>query len=143
LQAWPGLRFLKPEPWACASPTAGLAWPGLSGPGLAGLRASGQALGITTRLDIAYAVRELARFMANYGPSHVTAAKHLLRYLRGTTSYGITLGGSDTLHPLFKALTDSDWGMGDTRKSVSSFLIMMGDSPISWSSKQQAVVALS
>jgi hypothetical protein len=100
-------------------------------------------LATCTRPDIAYAVRELARFMANYGPSHVTAAKHLLRYLRGTTSYGITLGGSDTLHPLFKALTDSDWGMGDTRKSVSGFLIMMGDSPISWSSKQQAVVALS
>jgi hypothetical protein len=33
--------------------------------------------------------------------------------------------------------------MGDTRKSVSGFLIMMGDSPLSWSSKQQAVVALS
>ena len=33
--------------------------------------------------------------------------------------------------------------MGDSRKSVSGFLIMMGTSPLSWSSKQQAVVALS
>jgi hypothetical protein len=100
-------------------------------------------LATCSRPDIAYTVRELARFMASYGTAHVAAVKHLLRYLRGTTSYGITLGGSDTLHPLFKALTDSDWGMGDTRKSVSGFLIMMGDSPLSWSSKQQAVVALS
>jgi len=33
--------------------------------------------------------------------------------------------------------------MGDSHKSVSSFLIMMGASPLSWSSKQQAVVTLS
>ena len=32
--------------------------------------------------------------------------------------------------------------MGDSRKLVSGFLIMMGASPLSWSSKQQAVVAL-
>jgi len=58
-------------------------------------------------------------------------------------SHGITLGGSETLQPLFKALTDSDWGMGDSHKSVSGFLIMMGASLLSWSSKQQAVVTLS
>jgi hypothetical protein len=101
-------------------------------------------LSTCTRPDIAYTVRELARFMTSYGPAHITAAKHLLRYLKGTTSHGIILGGgAETLHPVIKALTDSDWGMGDTRKSVSGFLIMMGDSPLSWSSKQQAVVALS
>ncbi|KAF7374996.1 Integrase catalytic domain-containing protein [Mycena sanguinolenta] len=82
-------------------------------------------LATCSRPDIAYTVRELARFMTSYGRAHVAAAKHLLRYLRGTTSHGITLGGTETLHPLFKALTDSDWGMGDTRKSVSGFLIMM------------------
>jgi hypothetical protein len=100
-------------------------------------------LATCTRPDITYTVRELARFMAGYGPAHIAAAKHLLRYLRGTTSHGITFGGSETSQPLFKALTDSDWGMGDSRKSVSGFLIMMGGSPLSWSSKQQAVVALS
>ncbi|KAF7371896.1 hypothetical protein MVEN_00047000 [Mycena venus] len=101
-------------------------------------------LSTCTQPDISYTVRELARFMSSYGPSHITAAKHLLRYLKGTASYGIILGGqSETLHPLLKGLTDSDWGMGDTRKSVSGFLIMMGNSPLSWSLKQQAVVALS
>jgi hypothetical protein len=33
--------------------------------------------------------------------------------------------------------------MGDTRKSVSGFIVLMGNSPLAWSSKQQAVVALS
>ena len=100
-------------------------------------------LATCTRPDITYTVRELARFMASYGPAHIAAEKHLLCYLRGTTSHGITLGGSETVQPLFKALTDSNWGMGDSCKSVSGFLIMMVASPLSWSSKQQAVVALS
>jgi hypothetical protein len=100
-------------------------------------------LATCTRPNIAYAVRELARFMSNYGPPHVAAAKHLLRYLKGTTTFGIILGNADRQYPMFRALTDSDWGMGDERKSISGYLITLGDSPLSWSSKQQAVVALS
>ena len=39
-----------------------------------------------TRPDISFAVRELAKFMSNYGSKHYEAAKHLLRYLQGTRS---------------------------------------------------------
>jgi len=100
-------------------------------------------LATCTQPDIACAVQELARFMVNYRSAHITAAKQLLCYLQGTTSHGITLRGSETSQPLFKALTDSDWGMGDSCKLVSGFLIIMGASPLSWSSKQQAVITLS
>jgi hypothetical protein len=100
-------------------------------------------LSTCSRPDIAYTVRELARFMASYGPEHIAAAKHLLRYLKGTIFYGIWLGRKRSLYPLFRALSDSDWGMGDGRKSVSGFLITMNGSPLSWSSKQQSVIALS
>lgn len=100
-------------------------------------------LATCSRPDISYTVRELAGYMVNYGPSHIAAAKHLLRYLKGTQSNGLTLGSTNAVHPTIRALSDSDWGMGDSRKSVSGFVIMMGESPISWSSKQQNVVALS
>jgi hypothetical protein len=33
--------------------------------------------------------------------------------------------------------------MSDGRKSISGFFIMLGDSPLSWSSKQQVLIALS
>ncbi|KAJ7456191.1 hypothetical protein FB451DRAFT_1277209 [Mycena latifolia] len=49
-----GLKIFKPKPWARSSPTFGLAWLGLSGPGLVGLRASGQATGITTSTEGTY-----------------------------------------------------------------------------------------
>lgn len=100
-------------------------------------------LSTCTRPDITFAVRELAKFMSNFGPTHVQAVKHVLRYLRGTQSHGILLGQVDNPYPLFHALSDSDWGIGEGRKSISGFVIMLGDSPISWSSKQQTVVALS
>jgi hypothetical protein len=100
-------------------------------------------LSVCTRPDISYTVRELARFMSNYGEEHILALKHLLRYLQGTRSHGLVLGQKDAPYPTFRALSDSDWGVGDGRKSISGFFIMLGDSPLSWSSKQQVVVALS
>jgi hypothetical protein len=100
-------------------------------------------LATCTQPDIAWAVHELVRFMANHGEKHWTCAKHLLRYLSGTQSIGIILGHCNDPYPLLKALTDSDWAMGEHRKSISGFIISLNDLPILWSSKQQAIVALS
>jgi hypothetical protein len=49
-----------------------------------------------TRPDIAYAVRELARFMGNWGEQHWSAAKHVLRYLKGTKGQKTWLGLFET-----------------------------------------------
>jgi hypothetical protein len=100
-------------------------------------------LSTCTRPDIAFAVRELARFMSNYGKEHFRAAKHLLRYLQGTRSRGIIYGDTTNTAITFRSFTDSDWAMSDGRKSISGYLIECGGGPISWSSKQQVVVALS
>ena len=100
-------------------------------------------LATCTRPDIAYAVRELARFMSNYGVQHFAAAKFLLRYLQGTRSQGIVYGNSVNISPTFFSFADSDWAMSEGRKSVSGYVVMCADGPISWSSKQQTVVALS
>lgn len=100
-------------------------------------------LATCTRPDIAYAVRELARFMSNYGARHYAAAKFLLRYLQGTRTQGVIYGDTSNLSPVFHSFCDSDWAMSEGRKSVSGYVIMCGDGPISWSSKQQTVVALS
>lgn len=97
----------------------------------------------TTRPDLAYAVRELAKFMSNYGPEHWKVAKHVLRYLQGTRSQGLIFGNVDDPYPIFRSFTDADWASSKDRRSISGYVMMIGTTPIAWSSKQQAVVALS
>jgi hypothetical protein len=86
---------------------------------------------------------ELAKYMSNYGQKHYEAAKHLLHYLQRTGSRGITYGKSPNPLPIFTAFADSDWAMSGNRKSVSGYLIECRNGPLTWSSKQQVVIALS
>jgi hypothetical protein len=100
-------------------------------------------LSTCTRPDISFAVRELARYMSNYGMKHYKAAKHLLRYLKGTMSRGIIYGDVENAIPIFRSFADSDWGTSDNRRSISGYIIECGGGPLTWSSKQQSLVALS
>ena len=77
-------------------------------------------LGQVTRYDIGYAVNHLAQAMCKHSKAHMAAAKHLLRYLAGTTNFAITYkrGG-------FKltAFSDVNWGNNpDNGKSTSSYI---------------------
>lgn len=96
-----------------------------------------------THPDISFAVQELARFMSNYGQHYFAAAKHLLKYLQGTCSRSIIYQTPNPTEPIFKSFSDSDWAMCKSRKSISGFIIECSGGPISWSSKQQPLVALS
>ncbi|KAJ7684089.1 hypothetical protein DFH06DRAFT_1117908 [Mycena polygramma] len=69
LRAWLGLQFSSPGPWALQSLTAGLAWLGPERAWLEGLRASGQALGITSAdLRCGPEVSKIARKTAKMSP---------------------------------------------------------------------------
>jgi hypothetical protein len=50
-------------------------------------------LALGTRLDIAFATSLLARFSHNPGRAHWDAAKHILKYLKGTRALRLRLGG--------------------------------------------------
>ena len=81
--------------------------------------------------------------MSNYSHKHYNAAKHLLRYIKGTISHGIIYGNSDDNVPIFCSFTDSDWAMSEGEKSVSGYVILCGGRSITWSSKRQTIVTLS
>ena len=94
-----------------------------------------------TRPDIAFAVSTLSRYMAKPGPEHITAAKQVLRYLKGSINLELTFRGD--LRSLI-GYTDADWaGDIDTRRSTSGYLFNIGSGSISWSSKRQPTVSLS
>ena len=62
---------------------------------------------VHTRPDICFTVSALSQFMVDPRQRHWVAAKHVLRYLRGTIAYGLryTSSGGVMLH----GFTDSDW----------------------------------
>jgi hypothetical protein len=76
-----------------------------------------------TQPDISFTICELAKFMSNYGATHIKAAKHLLHYLQGTCGRGIIYGNKPNPYPIFKSFTDSDWAMFKNRKSTFGFII--------------------
>ena len=72
------------------------------------------------------------------------AATHLLRYLNGTQKRGLVYSAPTDCVNLVWGNVDSDWaGCPESRKSTSSYALMLNGAAISWKSKRQSVIALS
>ena len=98
-------------------------------------------LAITSRPDISYAVHRLAKYMSNLGRAHWEALKRLVQYLLGTRELWLVYGRDRSG---LAGFTDADWGTSDdTRHSVCGYVYTFDGGAISWSAKQQMVVALS
>ena len=95
-----------------------------------------------TRPDILYATNLLSRFMHCLSELHMRAAKRILRYIKGTCSFGVKFMQCKTLK--LHGFSDSDWGgFIDDMKSTSGFCFNLGSAIFSWSSKKQSIVAQS
>ncbi|KAJ9565690.1 hypothetical protein OSB04_001656 [Centaurea solstitialis] len=95
-----------------------------------------------TRPDITYAVQQICMHMHSPRIEHWNALKRILRYIQGTSEFGLLLGPASQLSLL--AYTDADWaGCPDTRRSTSGYCVYLGDNLISWSSKRQSTISRS
>jgi hypothetical protein len=47
-------------------------------------------LSVMIRGDSTFAINQCGQFLNNPGPSHISAAKRILRYLAGTVDVGLT-----------------------------------------------------
>jgi hypothetical protein len=99
-----------------------------------------------TRPDIAYTVSRLAE--ANSGPSqaHLDLVRHLYRYLKGTATYGIELGGPDITLDDLRMVTFADASLADrlpSRHSTGGHAVFVAGAPVLWKTKKQTFVALS
>jgi hypothetical protein len=73
---------------------------------------------------------------------HLALLKRILRYVKGTLSFGLHLGVGPVQS--LTAYLDADWaGCPDSRRSTSGFCVYLGDNLISWSSKRQTTVSRS
>ncbi|PHT69967.1 hypothetical protein T459_25071 [Capsicum annuum] len=95
-----------------------------------------------TRPDIAFPISLVSRFMHNPTKHHFGVVKRILRYVTGSTDFGIWYSKTSDFR-LF-GFTDSDYARClDDRKSTSEYMFSLGSGVISWSSKTQEIVALS
>ncbi|XP_019095621.1 PREDICTED: uncharacterized protein LOC109130491 [Camelina sativa] len=106
-------------------------------------RLVGQFIYLTiTRPDLSYLVHILSQFMKTPLVAHWEAALHLVCYLKGTPDQGILLRSDSSL--TLTAYCDSDLSACPcTRRSLSAYVIYLGDSPISWKTKKQNTVSSS
>ena len=99
-------------------------------------------LAIGTRPDISYSVQQLSQFLDSYSYPHWNAAIRVVRYLKGSRTLELILGGDNEIKVI--GFTDSDWAnCPDTRRSVGGYLFTLGSGPVSWQSKRQRTVATS
>jgi hypothetical protein len=116
-----------------------------------------------TRLDIAFAVGVLSRHLNAPEQRHLTAAKHVLRYLAGSKTLALSFKDQTSSQPItasdplastpmdfiepdvpLLAYADSSWGNDLLdMKSTSGTLLKLFGSPVIWQSKKQATVASS
>jgi len=95
-----------------------------------------------TRPDILYRVGLVSRFMETPTITHFKALKRILRYIKGTIDFGLFNDYSNSFDLM--GYSDSDWaGDMDDRKSTTCFVLYMGNTAFTWSSKKQSIVTLS
>ena len=89
---------------------------------------------VCTRLDIAFVVGVLGRYLSDPRQSNWKEAKKVLRNLPGTKDLMLTYWRTDTLEVV--GFCDSDYaGCMDDKKSTSSgYIFMMAEGAISWKS---------
>ena len=98
-------------------------------------------LASTTRPEISFAVSRLEQFNNCFGKEHWTAAKRVLRYLKGTSDMGLSYGAA--AGPI-RPHVDADWGScAMDKRSYTGFVFLLHGGPLSWNSRKQRTVALS
>jgi hypothetical protein len=76
--------------------------------------------------DLAWPYSELSKYVQNPGKTHMDAAHHVLRYLRGTYDQAIVHERTDALANIIWGWVDSDWPADlDSRRSHTGYILML------------------
>ncbi|GJX38511.1 uncharacterized mitochondrial protein-like protein, partial [Tanacetum coccineum] len=95
---------------------------------------------LDTRPDLTYSVDVASRYLQSPRKSHARATKQILRYLKGTTSFGFEhKRGND-----MRVVGYSSHNINiDDGQSTIGHVFYLGTSPITWCSQNQTTVVLS
>jgi hypothetical protein len=105
-------------------------------------------LSSNSRPDIAFAVHQCARFTHCANNQHEIAVKHIGRYLKATREQGLIMKPIKELQLDLYAYADFAglWAIENKEDPISvrsrtGFVILLGDTPVTWSSKLQTEIA--
>ncbi|GKB51791.1 zinc finger, CCHC-type containing protein, partial [Tanacetum coccineum] len=96
-----------------------------------------------TRLDIAYAIEIVRRFMEKPTVNHMQSVKRILRYIKGTIDYGLVY---TKYHKgdVITGYSDSNHARDvEDRRSTGGMVFYLKENLVTWGSKKQQCVALS
>lgn len=93
-----------------------------------------------TMPNITYIVQHLSQFVVNPCDTHMQAALHVVKYLKGTFTMGLFYSSTSTFD--IEVYCNSDWtSCPQTRRSLSGYCILLGSNAISWKAKKQTITA--
>ncbi|MBW0480760.1 hypothetical protein O181_020475 [Austropuccinia psidii MF-1] len=99
-------------------------------------------LSTATRPDLCFSVSALSQFLESLGIQHWQAFLHILKYLKGTSTTGLTYYRDNQEPPT--AYSDADWGnCRVSRHSVTGYLITIHNNLVIWKMRKQTTVSLS
>jgi hypothetical protein len=97
---------------------------------------------ILTRPDLSFSVNKVCQYLHALTMLHLTAAKRILRYVKGTIDLGLQITRSPSM--LVSGFANTDWsGCIDDRRSTGGFAIFFGSNLVSWSAGKQPTVSRS
>jgi hypothetical protein len=97
---------------------------------------------MNTKPNICFSMNTLSQCLVEPKHVHLVAAKHVMRYLKGTLDCGLSYDGDHDF--TLSGYTDSEWvGSVSDRKSTSGCFFSLGLAMISWQSRKQSSISLS
>lgn len=95
-----------------------------------------------TQPDITYAVQRLSQFVGTPCLQYWNVVVHVLCYLKGSPSKGLFFPVTNSLQP--DMFCDAGWAScPKSKRSLTSFCIMLGLALVSWRTNKQSTVACS
>ncbi|XP_018448685.1 uncharacterized mitochondrial protein AtMg00810-like [Raphanus sativus] len=92
------------------------------------------------RPELSYAIHVMSQVMHKPREAHWDAVVRVLKYLKGCPGQGIMLKAESDLR--IHTFCDSDWASCPLmRRSLFAFVVLLGDSPISWKTKKHDTVS--
>ncbi|KAE9282446.1 hypothetical protein PF008_g27639 [Phytophthora fragariae] len=94
-----------------------------------------------TRPDLANAVRALGKYLNKYTRENYTIAKLVMRYLRGTSDFGLVWEKKESPDLHFVAYADADLGNEkDDRHSITGYVLQLNGCTYAYKSRKQRIV---